>query len=127
MQLESDKKQVPHRLFVYLHKTRHRHQGLEETDPGRIPLLSAALKLCMVAGRIESAIGRDPLVSAPLCMVAARFESAIGGDPLVSAELCMVAASFQESAIGRDPLFCMAGRFESALGREGSGDGLGPA
>ena len=106
MQLESDKKQVPHRLFVYLHKTRHRHQGLEETDPGRIPLLSAALKLCMVAGRIESAIGRDPLVSA---------------------ELCMVAASFQESAIGRDPLFCMAGRFESALGREGSGDGLGPA
>ena len=28
MQLESDKKQVPHRLFVYLHKTRHRHQGL---------------------------------------------------------------------------------------------------
>ena len=37
MQLESDKKQVPHRLFVYLHKTRHRHQGLEETDPGRIP------------------------------------------------------------------------------------------
>ena len=34
-QLVSDKKQVPHRLFIGLHKTRHSHQRLEETGPGR--------------------------------------------------------------------------------------------